>query len=52
MHSKIRSGGKPPFPTFETFKLERQAFKHECLTGQEGLLSALALPIFTAYCPE
>jgi len=33
------SGGKPPFPTLETFIFESLALKIECLTGQEGGLA-------------
>jgi hypothetical protein len=38
MHNKLRSGGKPPFPTFETFKPESLSLNYLHLTGQEGLL--------------
>jgi hypothetical protein len=41
----MNGGGKPPFPTFETFMLESLAFKHECLTGQEGLLCPRSVEI-------
>jgi hypothetical protein len=47
LDNKIRSGGKPAFPTLETFKPESLSLNYQHLTGQEGRLAPALLRLFS-----